>query len=137
MRPGQPTNTSVAGVMRFAEAMVMAPFAISFDFRNPMAQVEVEGTGGWLSLPGTGFRRETYTKLVLFQDGEVYVNGREPKIEVFPFDDPYRREVEHLAEAIRGDHPLAWGLDDARANTAVVEAIEASLRLAQPVPVAG
>jgi D-xylose 1-dehydrogenase (NADP+, D-xylono-1,5-lactone-forming) len=137
VRPGQPTNTSVAGIMRFADATVMAPFAISFDFRNPFAQVEVQGTGGWLSLPGTGFRRETYTKLLLFQEGEVYVNGREPKIEMFPFDDPYTREVEHLSEAIRGEHPLAWGLDDARANIAVVEAIDASLRLNQPVPVGG
>ena len=53
------------------------------------------------------------------------------------YDDPYAREVEHLSGAIRGEHPLAWGLDDAGANTAVLEAMHASLRLRAPVTVVG
>jgi hypothetical protein len=80
--------------------------------------------------------------LLLHQGGEIYVDeadmvprtsGKgfpaEPQVEVFPFDDPYAREVEHLSGAIRGEHALAWGLDDARANTAVLEAMHESLRL--------
>jgi len=133
VRAGQPTETTVSGVMRFAEGR-MAPYAVSFDFRNRFAQVEVVGTGGWLELPGTGFRREPYTKLLLHQGGEVYVDG-EPKVEVFPFDDPYMREVEHFSGAIRGDHALAWDLADARANTVVLEAMHESLTLRAPVPI--
>ena len=91
--------------MRFAEGR-MAPYTVSFDFRNPFAQVEVVGTSGWLALPGTGFRREPYTKLLLHQGGEIYLDG-EPKVEVFAFDDPYMREVEHFDGAIRGEHALA------------------------------
>ena len=134
VRAGQPTETSVSGVMRFPQGRT-APFAVSFDFRNPFAQVEVVGTEGWLTLPGTGFRREPYTKLFLHQGGEIYVDGQEPQVEVFPCDDPYTKEVEHLSGAIRDEHPLAWTLEDARANTAVLEAMHASRGLRAPIPV--
>jgi predicted dehydrogenase len=107
-----------------------------FDYRNPFAQVEVVGSEGWLALPGTGFRREPYTKLLIHAGGEIYVDNREPKVEMFPFDDPYAREVEHLSGAVRGEHPLAWDLADAAANTAVLEAMHSSLRLNAPVAVA-
>jgi predicted dehydrogenase len=134
VRDGQPTETSASGVMRFPRGR-SAPFAVSFDYRNPFAQVEVVGTEGWLTLPGTGFRREPYTKLFIHQGDEVYVDAVEPRVEIFAFDDPYRREVEHLSGAVRGEHPLAWDLEDARANTAVLEAMHASLRAGAPAPV--
>ncbi len=134
VRAGQPTETSVSGVMRFPAGRA-APFAASFDYRNPFAQVEVVGTEGWLALPGTGFRREPYIKLLLHAGGEIYVDDREPKVEVFAFDDPYAREVEHLSGAIRGEHALAWDLGDAAANTAALEAMHASVRLNAPVAV--
>jgi predicted dehydrogenase len=135
VRAGQATETSVSGVMHFPEGRA-APFAASFDYRNPFAQVEVVGTDGWLAMPGTGFRREPYIKLLLHAGGEIYADNREPKVEVFAFDDPYAREVEHLSGAIRGEHPLAWDLADAAANTAVLEAMHSSVRLHAPVAVA-
>jgi predicted dehydrogenase len=126
-REGQPTETTVSGVMEFPEGC-SAPFWVSFDFPNPFAQVEVVGTEGWLVLPGTGMRRERYTTLLLHQGpSEVYADGLEPHREVFPFADPYRLEVEDFADAIRGRAPLQFGLDDARANTAVLEAMHASI----------
>lgn len=134
-RPGQPTETSVSGSMRFPGQRA-APFAISFDYRNPFAQVQVVGTEGWLALPGTGFRREPYIKILRHSGGEIYLDGAEPEVEVFAFDDPYTREVEHLAGAARGQHPLAFGLDDARANTAVLEAMHLSLARGAAVTVA-
>jgi len=134
VREGQPTETSVSGVMRFPEGR-MAPFSVSFDYVNPFAQVEVVGTEGWLSLPGTGFRREPYTKLFLHKGGEVYADGKEPHVEVFGYDDPYAREVEHLSGAVRGEHALAWGPEDALANTAVLQAVHESLRSGAPAPV--
>ena len=137
VREGQPTETTVTGVMRFPH-QTTAPFWVSFDFPNPFAQVEVMGSDGWLLLPGTGFRREPFTKLILHQGGdEVYTGGGEPTTETFPFVDPYRLEVEHLADVIRGRTPLAFTLADARANTAVLEAMHASIARGAPAPVTG
>ena len=137
VRDGQPTETTVTGVMRFPH-QTAAPFWVSFDFPNPFAQVEVTGSDGWLLLPGTGFRREPFTKLILHQGGdEIYTNGVEPTIETFPFVDPYRLEVEHLSDVIRGRVPLAYTLADARANTAVLEAMHASIACGAPAPVTG
>jgi predicted dehydrogenase len=123
--------------MRFPH-QASAPFWVSFDFHNPYAQVEVVGTDGWLMLPGTGMRGEPFTKLLLHQGGEeIYADGAEPAVEVFPFVDPYRLEVEHLAGAIRGRSPLRFSLADARANTAVLEAMHASIAHNTPVRVPG
>ncbi|HET9060555.1 MAG TPA: Gfo/Idh/MocA family oxidoreductase [Acidimicrobiales bacterium] len=133
-RPGQPTETSVTGVMRFPEGRV-APFSVSFDWRNPHSQVEVVGTEGWLELAGTGFRREPYTKLVRHHGGEIYVDGVVPVEEVFELADPYTLEVEALGRAITGEQPLEYTLDDARANTAVCLAMHRSLELGAPAPV--
>lgn len=133
-RPGQPTETTVSGVMRFPAGRV-APFSVSFDFRNPHSQVEVVGTEGWLELPGTGFRREPYTKLVRHNGGEVYVDAVEPVEERFELTDPYTLEVEALASAIAGEEVLEFTLADARANTAVCLAMHRSLRLGAPAAV--
>ena len=77
VRAGQPTETSVSGAMRFPAGRA-APFTVSFDYQNPFSQVEVVGTEGWLALPGTGFRREPYTKLLLHQ-GETYAADASPR----------------------------------------------------------
>ena len=59
----------------------------------------------------------------------------EPKVEVFPYDDPYMREVEHFDGAIKGAHALGFDLADARANTVVLEAMHESLRVRASVPI--
>jgi predicted dehydrogenase len=134
-RQGQPAETSVTGVLRFPGA-ITAPFWVSFDLPNPYAQVEVAGTDGWLLLPGTGMRREPYTKLLLHRGGgEIFLDGSEPTLEVFPFEDPFRLEVERFADAVRGRAPLPWDLSDSRANTAALEAIHRSVAGNLPVPV--
>lgn len=134
VREGLPVETTVTGVMRFSRQLT-APFWVSFDFGNPFAQVEVIGTDGWLLLPGTGMRQEPYTKLMLYRgEDELYVGGAEPAVEVFDAVDPYRLEVEALADAIRGRAPLPFTLGDARANTAVLEAMHHSIALGAPAP---
>jgi hypothetical protein len=69
-----------------------------FDYRNPFAQVEVVGSEGWLALPGTGFRREPYTKLLIHAGGEIYVDNREPKVEMF---------LEAMHSSLRLNAPVA------------------------------
>jgi predicted dehydrogenase len=137
VRAGQPADTTVTGVMRFGSRLT-APYWVSFDFHNPYAQVEVVGSDGWLMLPGTGFRHEPQTTLLLHQgEAEIFTDGVEPSVETFPYVDPYRLEVEHLSEAIRGRAPLAFTLADAWANTAVLVAMHASIAGGMPAPVAG
>jgi predicted dehydrogenase len=137
VRDGQPADTTVTGVMRFGPRLT-APFWVSFDFHNPFAQVEVVGSDGWLLLPGTGFRHEPQTKLLLHRGGsEIYTDGIEPSVETYPYVDPYRLEVEHLTGVIRGRAPLAYDLADARANTATLVALHASIARGAPAPVTG
>jgi predicted dehydrogenase len=97
VRAGQPTETSVSGVMHFPEGRA-ALFAVSFDYRNPFAQVEVVGSEGWLALPGTGFRREPYTKLLIHAGGEIDVDnpGTEGR------DVPFRRSLRPRGRASLG-----------------------------------
>jgi xylose dehydrogenase (NAD/NADP) len=135
-RVEMPVETTVSGVMRFP-GEAAAPFWVSFDLPNPFAQVEVVGTEGWLALPGTGFRREPFTRLLLHRRGdEIYVGGTEPTVEEFAGIDPYRLEVEHLSDVIRGRTPLEYTLDDARLNTRVLETMHRSLKSGRPEPVA-
>lgn len=137
VRAGLPVETTVTGVMRFSPQL-SAPFWVSFDFGNPFAQVEVIGTEGWLLLPGTGMRQEPYTKLLRYRgEDELYVGRAEPTVEAFDAVDPYRLEVEALVDAIRGRAALPFTLDDARANTAVLEAMHASIAEHAPAPVRG
>lgn len=127
-------ETSVTGMLGF-DGGLHAPFFVSYDYPNPAAQMEVLGTGGWLSLPGTGMHGEPDTRLWLFNQGdELYQDGLEPFEERFPAVDPYALEIAHLADAIQGRGPLGWTLAQSRANVAALQALHESLRQGRPVP---
>lgn len=127
-------ETSVTGMLGFDRGL-HAPFFVSYDYPNPAAQLEVLGTGGWLSLPGTGMHGEPDTRLWLFNQGdELYQDGLEPFEERFPAVDPYALEIAHLADAIQGRGPLGWTLAQSRANVAALQALHESLRQGRPVP---
>lgn len=79
-------------------------------------------------------RREPFTRLLRHRFGdEIFLGGVEPVVETFDYVDPYRLEVEHLSDAVLGNASLYYGIDDARDNTRVVEAIVESARTFQPV----
>ena len=120
-RPGETVDTTSNALLSFPEGRT-ALAHVSFDYVNPHSQVEVIGTDGWLSMPGTGMRGEPYTRLLHHRFGdEIYLDGVEPVVEEFEYADPYRLEVEHLGAAILGEAPLRYGLDDALANVSVLE----------------
>jgi predicted dehydrogenase len=127
-RSGVVPETSASGLLMFPDAV--ASWAVSFDHPSPAAQVEVMGTGGWVSLPGHVLNRTEPMQLLVRAAGAA-----EPTVETFAPQDPYRREVEHLSAAVRGESELTWGLDDARANCAVLEAVHTSMRENRPVVV--
>jgi xylose dehydrogenase (NAD/NADP) len=135
-RPGIAVDTSVTGLLSFPGAT--ATFSVGFDYVNPPAQVEVIGTEGWVALAGTVLNRTVPSKLLIHSGpGHAYEAAEGPQVEEFETVNPYQLEVEHFADAIRESSPLRWGLDDARANTAVLEAVFASMREQRPVRVAG
>lgn len=102
---------------------------VSFDYPNPYSQVEVVGTDGWLSLPGTGMRREPFTRLLHHRYGEeVFLGGVEPSAQSFPFTDPYELEVAHLSECVRTGRRPRYGLDLAATNARVITAMFESAR---------
>jgi predicted dehydrogenase len=51
--------------------------------------------------------------------------------------DQYEAEVTNFSRAVRGEHAPIYGLDDARANAAAVDAIFASARTGTWAPVEG
>jgi len=126
-RPGGDVETSAEALLSFPGGG-SAVTHVSFDYPNPFSQVEVIGTDGWIAMPGTGMRREPFTRLLRHRgDAEVFADGRDPVTEQFPYVDTYRLEVEHLGECILDGQPPDFGLDDAAANTAALLAIHASL----------
>ncbi|MGZ4353462.1 MAG: Gfo/Idh/MocA family protein [Gaiellaceae bacterium] len=131
-RAGERVDTSVEALLRFPGGRTGLAH-VSFDYPNPYAQVEVVGTDGWISMPGTGMRREPYTRLLRHRYGdELFLDGVEPVVETFDYVDPYRLVVEHLSAAALDGSPLRYGVDDAVANTRVVAAIAESARTFEP-----
>jgi predicted dehydrogenase len=135
-RPGSAVETSVEMILRFPDDR-SALAHVSFDYSNPYSQAEVVGTQGWLSLPGTGFRREPTTYLLHHHyddpDDEIFLNKREPETEMFPLTDPYQLEAEHFSEVVLGHGRLQYDLEDARRNTLALLAIHESVRSGQEV----
>ena len=124
MRPGETVDTTTSGLLDFGGGRTSI-FSVSFDFINPLAQVEIVGTEGWISMQGTGMRGEPFTRLLRHRFGEeVFLAGVEPHIESFPQADMFAAEFRELSRAvIDGDEPL-YGLADARANARAILRLE-------------
>jgi predicted dehydrogenase len=134
-RPGEQVDTSVESLLRFGDGRAGVTH-VSFDYPNPYSQVEVVGTDGWIAMPGTGIRREPFTRLLRHRFGdEVFHDGVEPVVESFPYVDAYRLEVDHLGECALTGSPLRYGLDDAGANLRALTATFESIRSGASVPV--
>lgn len=120
-RPGEAVDTTTTGLLDFGEGRT-ALFSVSFDHVNPLGQVEIVGTDGWLSLQGTGMRGEPFTRLLHHRYGdEVFLDGVEPAVEEFARFDSFTAEFEEMGDVVlRGATPR-YGTDDARANVRVLE----------------
>ena len=127
VRPGETVDTTTAGLLDFGDGR-MATFSVSFDHINPLSQVDIVGADGWISLQGTGMRGEPFTRMLTHRYGdEVFLDRIEPAVEEFPLFDSFTAEFEELGEVALGRARPRYGLDDARANTAVlVKLVEAS-----------
>jgi predicted dehydrogenase len=135
-RPGEAVETSAQALLDFGDGR-SALTHVSFDYPNPYSQVEVVGTEGWLSMPGTAMRREPFTRLLWHRFGdEVFLGGVEPSTSSFPYEDPYRLEVAHLSGCILDGTPLRYSLEDSAINARVSQALLQSISAAGPVRLA-
>jgi D-xylose 1-dehydrogenase (NADP+, D-xylono-1,5-lactone-forming) len=139
-RSGAKVETSVEMILRFPDDRSSLGH-VSFDYANPYSQADVVGTEGWISLPGTGFRREPATYLLHHHydhpDDEIFLHQPEPESERFPLIDPYRLEAEHFADVIFGRTSLQYDLDDAKHNTEALLALHESARTGGEVRIEG
>jgi D-xylose 1-dehydrogenase (NADP+, D-xylono-1,5-lactone-forming) len=135
---GQKVETSAEIVMRFPDDRAAVGHC-SFDYTSPYSQVEVVGTEGWMSLPGTGFRGEPEVYILHHHyenpGDEIFLTKAEPEKLVFPWIDPYRLEVENLSQAILEGKEPRYSLDDAYRNTAALLALYESAREHREVPI--
>ena len=136
-RPGEKVDTTTSGVLDFGGGRTSI-FSTSFDFINPLAQFEVIGTDGWLSMQGTGMRGEPFTRLLRHRFGDaVFLGGVEPIVESFSVYDTFAAEFREMSRAILdGDRPL-YGLDDARANARAILALSKAAASGTAVDVSG
>ena len=127
VRPGEKVDTTTSGVLDFGEGRT-AVFSVSFDFINPLAQVEVVGTDGWISLQGTGMRGEPFTRIVRHRFGdEVFLDGVEPVVESFAAVNTFAAEFRDMGQAVIDRAQPSYSLADARENTrAIVALMEAA-----------
>lgn len=122
-RPGERVDTTTSGLLDFGDGRTSI-FSVSFDHINPLSQVEIVGTDGWISLHGTGMRGEPFTRLLSHRFGdEVFLDGIEPVIESFPSSSMFTAEFAEFNQALIEGRAPRYSLEDARANTHVLLAL--------------
>ncbi|GEK85674.1 Gfo/Idh/MocA family protein [Microbacterium aerolatum] len=132
-RPGESVLTSADALLSFPDGRT-GMLSVSFDYSNPMSQVDVVGTDGWISLPGSGMRREPHTYMMSHRYGdEPYIDGIEPRSQKFLYTDTYAGEIEHLSRAILTGQPLERSIRDSLSTTQTIEAWIESVEKNLPV----
>jgi len=109
-----------SGLLRFASG-VLAELTCGFTFAHQ--QLEAIGTGGTLCVRDPWHARQPVIEL----------NGAHIRVE---HANSYRRELENVSAAIRGDGPLLLGREDAVGQARVIEALYESAEGGSTVAVA-
>jgi predicted dehydrogenase len=93
-------------------------------------RVEISGTAGTIVMDAPWLPGEAGASFVLQRE----IEGA-PRIVACPGDDPYRGEVLEFARAVVTRHVPRWGVEDAVANMAAIDALYASAALGRAVDV--
>lgn len=118
---------TMIGVLEFPN-QVLAHFECSFE-QHGRSFAEIEGTDGVIILPKPWFPGEqTADFFVRYEDREERVSMQGA--------DTYRLEVEDFARACVTRRPPRWGVDDAIANMAAIDALYRSAQERRPIELA-
>lgn len=121
IRPGESVDTTTSGLLDFGNGRTSI-FSVSFDHINPLSQIEIVGTDGWISLQGTGMRGEPFTRLLTHRFGdEVFLNGVEPQTETFPAFNSFAAEFEEMGRIVLDGATPRYDPSDALRNVEVLE----------------
>jgi predicted dehydrogenase len=121
-------DTQFSGSLRFENGLI-AQFDCALDVER-REFVEVVGTEGTL------FAAQTFVT----GPGNLEIverRGRGAEIRhAFAGEDPYRRMVEHFADAVLADEPVRYGVADATGTMSIIEALRRSAAAeGEPMPV--
>jgi predicted dehydrogenase len=114
------TDRTTSGILDFGDGRQLA-FTVSTQ-SAPYQRVQIVGTRGRIEIQIPFNAPQGEATRILVDDGSS-LDGRSIKTETLPACDQYMLEGEAFSRAIRSEIPLPYGLDDAIANMAVIDAL--------------
>lgn len=123
--PAMRTDRSTSGLLDFGAGRQLS-FTVSTQ-ACPHQRVTVLGTRGRIELAIPFNAPQGAATQILVDDGGA-LDGSGIERQTLPEADQYQRLVEHFGRVVRGEAGLAWGIDDAIAQAAVVDALFRSER---------
>lgn len=121
-------DESLRGLLEFPGGLI-ASIECSIE-SHERHRVEISGTAGSLVVDRPWFPGEDASSFVLHRE----IEG-EPRLVACPGDDPYRGQVLDFARAVVTRHVPRWGVEDAVANMAAIDALYAAAALGRAVDV--
>jgi len=127
-------DLTMVGTLEFPGDL-LATIDCSFDIGVIMQQsLTVSGTGGLISTPNPFRKTEDPVEIVVDKADGGDVPGHVETIEV-PGAYQYHLMIQHFADAILNDHPVAYTLQDSLGNMLAIDALKESARTGKKVPV--
>jgi predicted dehydrogenase len=121
-------DDTLHGMLEFP-AGVVAQFECSIE-SHERQRAEIAGTDGAIWIDHPWFPGVESASFLVRREG-----GRE-EVVTTPGGDPYRLEVEDFVAVVSGRRKPRWGIEDAIANMAAIDALYASARSGRAEPVA-
>ncbi|HWU48946.1 MAG TPA: Gfo/Idh/MocA family oxidoreductase [Asticcacaulis sp.] len=119
------TDVVASGLLDFGRGRQLS-FTVSTEAGRSQT-INVFGQKARLSLP-IPFNQPVTTPSRVMIDNGATLDGQEAVIHTLPVADQYQLMGEAFAAAIRGEAPLPYGLEDARQNMKILDALFASER---------
>lgn len=119
------TDVVASGLLDFGQGRQLS-FTVSTEAGRSQT-INVFGQTARLNLP-IPFNQPVTTPSHVIIDNGATLDGQAAEVHTLPVADQYQLMGEAFAAAVRGETPLPYGLDDARKNMRIIDALFASER---------